>query len=348
MECASLNKGSYAWKSILQSHHVIDVGAVWRIGDGLSVQIREAKWIPSLPAAGIISPPIVLPPTSTVSSLIDTNSHSWKVDLIRHEFLPHGANMILGIPLSDRIIPDKLVWFPSTNGSYTTRSAYRLIVRVARNLQPSCSSQDKNHVLWTGIWKLQVPHQVKHFLWRASHNALPTLCNLWRCTMISFSTCSGCQCENEDTIHALWYCNSLLVIWKDDAMLMKLFRYEFRGFNALLGLLFTMRDRINTDLLALVFWLIWRNRNFVRLKEQRVELHRIRDKAKDLLSNFLNAQVPQARSAMPRNSPMRWTPPIRPLEKINFNAALFKELDSIGLGIVVRNSLGSFKAALSQ
>ena len=70
MECASLNKGSYAWKSILQSHHVIDVGAVWRIGDGLSVQIREAKWIPSLPAARIISPPVVLPPTSTMSSLM--------------------------------------------------------------------------------------------------------------------------------------------------------------------------------------------------------------------------------------------------------------------------------------
>ena len=131
-------------------------------------------------------------------------------------------------------------------------------------------------------------------------------------------------------------------------MLMKLFWYKFHGFDALLGLLFSMRDWTNMDLLALVFWLIWHNRNSIRLKEQGVELHQIKDKAKDLLSNFLNAQVPQARSAMPRNSPMSWTPPIRPLEKINFDAALFKELDSIGLGIVVRNSLGSVKAALSQ
>ena len=158
MECVSFNKGSYAWKSILQSRHVIDVGAVWRIGDGCSVQIREDKWIPSLPTGKIISPPAVLPLTSTVSSLIDTDTHSWKVDLIKHDFLPHEANMILGIPLSGRVIPDKLIWLPSTNGSYTTRSAYRLVVTVARNLHPSCSSQDENHVLWTGIWKLQVPH----------------------------------------------------------------------------------------------------------------------------------------------------------------------------------------------
>ena len=153
--------------------------------------------------------------------------------------------------------------------------------------------------------------------------------------MISFSTCSGYQSENEDTIHALWYCSSLLVIWKDDAMLMKLFRYKFHGFDAWLGMLFSVRDRINTDLLALVFWLILRNRNTVRLKEQGVELHRIREKAKELFSNFLDAQAPQARSAMPRNSSVRWTPPIRPFAKINFDAALFKELDSAGFGIVV-------------
>ena len=81
------------------------MGAVWRIGDGCFVQIREAKWIPFLPTVRVISLSVVLPPTSMVSSLIDTDSHSLKVDLIRHEFLPHEANLILGIPLSDRVIP---------------------------------------------------------------------------------------------------------------------------------------------------------------------------------------------------------------------------------------------------
>ena len=108
-EYASFNKGSYAWKSILQSRHVIDVGMVWRIGDGCSVQIREDKWIPSLLATKIISPLAILPLTSTVSSLIDIDTHLWKVDLIRHDFLPYEANLILGIPLSGHDIPDKLI-----------------------------------------------------------------------------------------------------------------------------------------------------------------------------------------------------------------------------------------------
>ena len=110
-----------------------------------------------------------------------------------------------------------------------------------------------------------------------------------------------------------------------------------------------MRDRLNTDMFALIFWLIWRNRNSVRLKEQRVELHRIRDKAKDLLLNFLAAQVSQTRADMPCNRSVRWIPPILPHANINFeDAALFKKLGSAGIGIVVRNTSGSVRAALSQ
>ena len=134
--------------------------------------------------------------------------------------------------------------------------------------------------------------ELKHFLWRASHNALPTLCNLWRRKVISFFTCSGCLSDNEDTMHALWYCSSLLVIWKDDALLMKLFRYKVHSFDALLGLLFSMKDWINLDRLAMIFWLIWRDRNSARLKKQGVGLFQIREKVKDLLADFLEAQVP--------------------------------------------------------
>ena len=97
------------------------------LGHIIPTQIREDEWIPTLPAAKTISPTVVLPPATSVSALLDEGSRSWNVDLIRQEFLSHEANLILGIPLSDRIIPDKFVWLPSPNGNYTTRSAYRLL-----------------------------------------------------------------------------------------------------------------------------------------------------------------------------------------------------------------------------
>lgn len=78
------------------------------------------------------------------------------------------------------------------------------------------------------------------------------LCNLWRRNVVSFTTCPGCNFGHDDTIHALCYCCSLLVVWKDDAILMKLLRYDFLCFADLLGMMSTTRDLINTDLLALI------------------------------------------------------------------------------------------------
>ena len=76
MECTNTNKGSYAWKSLLQARHIIDLGAGWRIGNGESTLIRADKWLPKHPPIRIDSPPMTLPPDSKVSVLIDEVNHS--------------------------------------------------------------------------------------------------------------------------------------------------------------------------------------------------------------------------------------------------------------------------------
>lgn len=61
MECDGSNKGSYAWRSIIQAQHVIELGSSWRIRDEKSVHIREDKWLPKTPVAKIVAPIGVLP-----------------------------------------------------------------------------------------------------------------------------------------------------------------------------------------------------------------------------------------------------------------------------------------------
>ncbi|XP_075649932.1 uncharacterized protein LOC142620454 [Castanea sativa] len=51
---------------------------------------------------------------------------------------------------------------------------------------------------------------------------------------------------------------------------------------------------------------------------------------------------------MPSNRLVRWTPPNLHHAKINFDATLFKDLGSVGIGIVVRSFNGLVSAALSQ
>lgn len=43
IEANSLSKGSYAWKSIAQAKQVIELGSVWRAGDGKSIKVRGDK-----------------------------------------------------------------------------------------------------------------------------------------------------------------------------------------------------------------------------------------------------------------------------------------------------------------
>ena len=76
-------------------------------------------------------------------------------------------------------------------------------------------------------------------------------------------------------------------------MITKALRYKFQEFSDLLGMVLLMRDRIDLNLLAICFWLIWTKRNSDRVGESHVDLSRIRTKAKLLFHDFCTAQQPK-------------------------------------------------------
>ena len=160
--------------------------------------------------------------------------------------------------------------------------------------------------------------------------------------------CPSCKSGSEVTIHALWTCPSLLVVWSNDEMLTKHVKYKFNDFSDLLGMVFLMKDRIDPNLLAICFWLVWSKRNSDRLGEPSVALGRIRAKAATLLHDFRTAQLLQPMVSTIVARAARCTPPLPPHLKINFDGATFKELGCAGIGVVVQNSTGAVIGALSQ
>ena len=115
-----------------------------------------------------------------VSFLIDQVRFVWKVSLVKHLFLPHEADMILGIPLSFKQSPDRIAWAPTPSGIFTTGSTYKLIVSGAMNSFVGSSNLDNQRKFWRGLWQLRVPNKIKMFVWRAYNDALPTMDNLYR------------------------------------------------------------------------------------------------------------------------------------------------------------------------
>ena len=57
----------------------------------------------------MISPPSLLGAEARVSELIDPEMCSWNSELIWDVFLPHEAEVILGLVISSRLPEDRLV-----------------------------------------------------------------------------------------------------------------------------------------------------------------------------------------------------------------------------------------------
>ena len=82
MEYDNPNKGSFTWKIFLQARHVLDLGTIWRVGDGESIVSRGDKWLPSTLASKVVSSVSVLHPDSRICDLIDHETHTWRRELI--------------------------------------------------------------------------------------------------------------------------------------------------------------------------------------------------------------------------------------------------------------------------
>lgn len=95
------------------------------------------------------------------------------------------------------------------NGVYLVKLGYKCICEDSRNEEASGSTRSVALGLWFGIWKLKMPGKIKHFLWKACANILPTKVNLmkWKILLDPLShLCGRCL---EDTKHALWDCEAV-------------------------------------------------------------------------------------------------------------------------------------------
>lgn len=69
---------------------------------------------------------------------------------------------------------DILIWPLTFNGEYSVRSAYQMLVDD-ENLPLSSSSVPTSvGSVWKKTWKVRVPNKIKHFLWHATKDSLPT------------------------------------------------------------------------------------------------------------------------------------------------------------------------------
>ncbi|KAH1047199.1 hypothetical protein J1N35_037983 [Gossypium stocksii] len=171
---------SFTWKSICSARELIVDGLVWRIGNGNSVNIWNDPWLPSHDQ-NRLSVQTINPAWVTVNHLIDTETNTWKSEIVRRLFDEGQSNRILSIPLACQDTQDMLVWKHEASGQYSVKSGYRALVT---DYMLTCSNNYYNtedyKYFYNLLWELHIPGKIKIHAWRTCSNFVPHNTNLFQ------------------------------------------------------------------------------------------------------------------------------------------------------------------------
>ena len=206
----------------MESESIIDRGLRWIIGNGRSVNVWRDRLLPTLDSFKVISPRGQGSVVERVEHLLDMERGLWDVDKVQNTFLPFEAGAVLGIPISPSLPNDSRIWAWSNNGRFTVKSAYEVAFKQFRDDKENgdrgeCSDPSKMADTWKSIWKLECTGKVKHFLWRACKDVLPTDYCLARRKVTKWDGCAWCG-EKETSCHVLWDCKIAAETWKESGL----------------------------------------------------------------------------------------------------------------------------------
>ncbi|CAM8987557.1 unnamed protein product [Rhodiola kirilowii] len=104
---------------------------------------------------------------------------------------------------------NRFIWSLSSNGVFTVRSAYDLMMKYKCSNRPDEREQSSMTLIrkfWNTIWKCEIPNKIKIFCWRLYHEALPDAKNLIRRRVEFESYCQICGGEGESAAHIVKDC----------------------------------------------------------------------------------------------------------------------------------------------
>lgn len=206
------SRPSWGWQSITRGRESILPHIMYSVGNGKNISVREDKWLKSGPIGG----PATRNEPIQVAELIDQRTGKWNANKVESMFDERVVREILATPIGLPSSADTVVWTNTKSGDYSAKSGYFTVREkpTCTSTTAATSSYQTNPALWKHIWHSPTLPKIRHFLWQACQNALPTRENLYRRKIIPDPLCSICQMEVETTEHILLLCPWTSQIWK--------------------------------------------------------------------------------------------------------------------------------------
>ncbi|KAL0006735.1 hypothetical protein SO802_008237 [Lithocarpus litseifolius] len=178
---------------------------------------------------------------------------------VRSNFLPQEAEMVLRIPISVHLPEDSMIWAWSTHGKFIVKSAYAvaqkwLKERNARSDIGGSSDSSRLGSIWKLIWHLNCLNKIKHFMWRACRNILPTKNRLMTRGVGSEDCCALCG-------HILWDCQYAKGVWNGTKIKLPWMQEPLHEFIDIVWEIMESYPNVDWILFAVTAWSLWSNRN---------------------------------------------------------------------------------------
>ncbi|MCH79377.1 putative non-LTR retroelement reverse transcriptase [Trifolium medium] len=195
---------SSLWKWLVKDAHYLQNFGMWTVGDGRRIDAWNYYWIDT--DTRITDQEVSIPNDligMKVCDLVDVDGN-WNWRLLQ-QWLPTSIMQKIAaiVPPNEANGKDEQLGVGSKNDRYSVAAMYNIM----------CNFDDEHvDVLWSKIWKLNVPERIRQFIWIVKHDRLLT--NSRKNKMgLGHASCHYCRDIEESTLHALRDCPLVRSIW---------------------------------------------------------------------------------------------------------------------------------------
>ncbi|CAH9106024.1 unnamed protein product, partial [Cuscuta epithymum] len=324
---------SFIWRSLFEVQNIIKKGSKWRVGNGNHINVWRDSWLPDKVNPKITSVCVEGLEEATVAGLLNSKGEDWDLDILKDLFNERDIDLIRSIPISNRLVEDRLIWSGEQNGCFSVKSCYRQVVGEFRQ---------EEWLGWTAMWKFQLPPKIKHFFWQVCTNCLPTTSNLIRRGVECRALCGLCGDEGDESLlHLFVTCREAKEAWR--AVNWRQVNQSVSAFPDWLQLNFQSLQEKELTRLILGCWGIWRERNQRVWNGSKLDRAQILRKAEAYVEGWSMAQRPKLASGSRWGvCSSLWQRPGMNWGKVNTDASVRN--GGCGFGWVLRDASGIFLA----
>jgi ribonuclease HI len=335
---------SYAWRGIWKARQILMHGCRWSIGSGDNIRVMNDPWLRSNDGAWLPSPQTQGVYNLRVSDLMIPNTHVWDRGKIEFIFPIHIAKSILEIPLLSTVENDTLVWVENTNGCYSVKSGYKVMLNATGVVHEAAQNED-----WSCIWNINAPPKAKHLLWRICKGCLPTRLRLQDKRVPCPLSCPLCNEVNEDDWHVLFDCETSILA-RQQAGMDHIISPPLQHYSSAKEVIFAICSTADADtagLFAVLISVLWSNRNEMVWNETSETGRMLGFKAKHAWEEWHSVQRIQhgTTNSNQQLHVISWQKPLPGWFKCNVDAAFHKEINKTSTGWILRDHMGRFIAA---